>query len=58
MTTGAADDGDGGGRGERERVKKGTEENLTVARGHGSAWRIAGEKTHGDKIQQPDGVMK
>jgi hypothetical protein len=32
MATGAADDGGGGGRGERERVKKGTEENLGGAR--------------------------
>jgi hypothetical protein len=52
-----ADDGDGG-RGERERGKKGTEENLTMARGAGTTRGIAGEETLGDEIRHHDDVMK
>jgi hypothetical protein len=59
MATGATDDRGGGGRGEKERVNKGTEENVTVAGGGaGTTRRIASEETLGDKIRQLDGVMK
>jgi hypothetical protein len=46
MTTGAVDDGGGGGRGERERVNKGREENLKVVQG----------RRGGSPVKKPSGM--